>query len=1012
MAPITLSAAAVNEAIYVALATAKGDIATDIVAGITGEMLSAHPNLSANAIRAAVTELDGAVAANRPDPASDISPNDAIRMSRVLARVVPALTRPELRDGARRYTQLFMRGCRRGSGRLRQVAPLELQFDRTGEVDKFRRDSWQRLHQLAISRPAVGQALDQGPIAAALGFETRLNAAALLERVPLRPLRDFVVPRLQPNGRLVLDLADVDPFVAGISAEARSLRDGYAENLITINRAEQKARDATAVIRGRGSARSRADEAAAGSVLAAAAESELAKACKAADAKQETLDKKLEEIRQGVKGGLGAAAFLVRAVDDEFANDITEFASISDKMLVGMRDFAKAAISTAKFVDKVLSASKDALFAGGGVGFAFVMVALMIQVTGLFGSRQKPITQIILEELRKVSQQITDLRDEMRVRFDRIETKLDTIYEGILDRLAEIDFTLGEVKGDVAEMQLSLYNLHAQLQRLNRDVHAFLAAGHRRELVETINGFLNFEELTGEPLDFAGFRTAENLFYSWGKDHAKDALQAGPEDRGIGDDDLFPELTGLPLATNINYLRVIPAKFDLPELAADRLANPFDWIVAAEAYAQLSEESPAHANRMSPTRVADLFDVGEALGTSLSKIDEIALFCHLAGHYQMVFTRLKATINTVERDYRRDPNHRLFAIDLWGGADQEPAEHFFQDEFEQLPRCGGGGFDSAHATVPSNVFPFDHGQLRPYMIAGNLSTSKIPGIKTGLAKLSACVEARWRTISVEELGLGGLVRVTYRLSILVHIRYGQSVVFTHRFDTPEQIAPAIPKDDLDTFNPATDSRGKNPYPLLVSAEKNLWAKLDTFPATHSVVDPDRLAATTALVEDKLKLVQRAFYAEIARRFTADGDQLQILAQRLTGSKLLWQSLVTAGLPLSAEANEILRSLLFGSESILGGVGTEGATSRLDNLRNIYAFFSTRAEDPLPANILGEIEDLARDRVNQLLTIVLEIVDEIQNGGRPPQPPELFAPTLLRLSLIRPTAQPLEGGPTS
>ena len=87
--------------------------------------------------------------------------------------------------------------------------------------------------------------------------------------------------------------------------------------------------------------------------------------------------------------------------------------------------------------------------------------------------------------------------------------------------------------------------------------------------------------------------------------HAKDALQAGPSDRDFGEDDVFRELT-LPLATNINYLREAPAAlFGLAPLAPDRLANPFDWIVASEAYAQLSEESPDHAARISPLRVVE-----------------------------------------------------------------------------------------------------------------------------------------------------------------------------------------------------------------------------------------------------------------------------------------------------------------------------------------------------------------------------------------------------------------------
>ena len=125
-------------------------------------------------------------------------------------------------------------------------------------------------------------------------------------------------------------------------------------------------------------------------------------------------------------------------------------------------------------------------------------------------------------------------------------------------------------------------------------------------MVEAINGFLGFRERTGEDLSLADFREAENVFFSWGNDHAKDVLQAGPVDRNFTDDGIAAEISRLPLATNVNYLREFPAeRLGLAPLSAARLANPFDWIVAGEAYAQLHEESPAPAGLGRPGPGAD-----------------------------------------------------------------------------------------------------------------------------------------------------------------------------------------------------------------------------------------------------------------------------------------------------------------------------------------------------------------------------------------------------------------------
>ena len=167
---------------------------------------------------------------------------------------------------------------------------------------------------------------------------------------------------------------------------------------------------------------------------------------------------------------------------------------------------------------------------------------------------------MILEQLKEIRKQMVDLRDEMRVRFDRIEKRLNKMYLGLLDRLEEMDFDLGQIEGNIDELQVALYDLHAELQRLATDVHAFLEAEGRRPLIEAINGFLGFRERTGEELSLEDFREAENVFFSWGNDHAKDVLQAGPEDRDFTDDAVAAEVNRFPLATNINYLREFPAE--------------------------------------------------------------------------------------------------------------------------------------------------------------------------------------------------------------------------------------------------------------------------------------------------------------------------------------------------------------------------------------------------------------------------------------------------------------------
>jgi hypothetical protein len=92
---------------------------------------------------------------------------------------------------------------------------------------------------------------------------------------------------------------------------------------------------------------------------------------------------------------------------------------------------------------------------------------------------------------------------------------------------------------------------------------------------------------------------------------------------------------------------------------------------------------------------------------------------------------------------------------------------------------------------------------------------------------------------------------------------------------------------------------------------------------------------------------------------------------------------------------VLRSLLFGGNALLAGSDAEAEDFLLDDLRDLYAFFGNRAEDPPPANIAADLQTLALDRLTQLKALV----DGILAAGDPPEPPQVFAPTLLRLSLL-------------
>jgi hypothetical protein len=963
-----ITAPELNRAVYVAVATVKEDPRLDVLAGITYYMLQKRPNLLVKKIREGIAALREAIDASSPDRQFDHSPDDSIYLSRILTRLVPKLTDPNLRAGAKAYTQAFFNSYRRGLDRFRQVASIETHIDRFREVGRFRRDTWEKLYETAVQNPRAAKAINESPIAESLGGKTTQNAIALLEAAPIAPLSGFVSAHLQPGGGLRAEMADIETSLGSLSASALGLGSAYAANLFALNRVEQELRDILSII----CPKDKKEE----------KKTELQKAIEKAKEKQKDLDGTLGDIRSGVKGTLDVFAFLAsHSNDEEFAADIKKFAEVSVALLDGLRKYSKNAITTAEKLTGFLKLGTTGFTVISAIGFTGGLIAIGIAIFGILGKKQGPsINEQILRQLQNLSTQIQDLRKEMNVRFDRIEKQLNAMFASMLEHFARIDFNLGQIEGNVEEIQFALYSLHSAVQRMNRNIHTFLEAAHRRELVEAINGFLNFRELTGQDMDFETFLKGENEFFSWGFSHAQDPLQAGPEERSFQDSDLFAELDNFPITTNVNYLRQMPAeRFGLPPIAANRLANPSDWITASEGYAQLSEESPAHAANISAERVGNLIDVGEQLGASLSRIADNSLFNALANHYLAQFASLKAAVAAFEREFRNDADNGLAGIDLWGGANQIPKSHLL-DGRRDLRRCDNRSFGGGVDDLTTDLSRFDHSELAPYMIAGNL----------GLDTLDACIAASWIKKSVTPI-FGERFNVEFQLIITIRIRYGGSTVFEHRFDSDKTFKRVLLRSELDTFDPNTtgDPHGSLP---------GLWSRLESFPAKHSLVNPSLRTATIAAVEAALELLQRTFYAQVAQRLAQAGDPVQEAGERLTGSKLLWQSYVVMGLPLSVESNEFLRSLLFGGEAILAGTDAGSPDALLDDLQDIYAFFSSREEAPPGANIIADIEALVNERVETLLATLADIVENINTTGEP-EPPELFAPTLLRLSLI-------------
>jgi hypothetical protein len=251
------------------------------------------------------------------------------------------------------------------------------------------------------------------------------------------------------------------------------------------------------------------------------------------------------------------------------------------------------------------------------------MLGATMNIVGLF-KRQSSKDQQVLRAIAELKSMLNTIRTEMHARFDRVDMALNRIYQTMTDRLNQIDLALGQIQGDVNEIQRSLLDVQADVHRVERKVFAFLDAGFRRDLNEQINLVVGYRETFGQPIPWLTYVAAENEFFTWAGANSKDELSSGSVGRGYDDASLFTELNSQPLENNLNYLdQYLATRFSaygLPPFAEARLANPRDWALVANAYLELALESPMFFRQVATWRLDNIRSVGAELSRAIENI--------------------------------------------------------------------------------------------------------------------------------------------------------------------------------------------------------------------------------------------------------------------------------------------------------------------------------------------------------------------------------------------------------
>ncbi|WP_437733506.1 hypothetical protein [Sorangium sp. So ce1335] len=969
-----LPAAELDRVAYAAAAAKVNDPGLDLLADATSRLAARHPGMTAAEYQGAIAEMWTRIEASQPNALHDLSGQEMRFITRTLARLVPALGSGAPADALRDAARSYLSALRSDLDEIRKVSPLDSLHDQHGAAQRFREASWERLHAAARDSGALATAVDGSVLQERLAVSTSDPASHILRVHPVEPLRSFVLANAQADGSLFASQGAVETLIEAAGGAALAQTRAYADNLFALDAAERQYL----------SARPPVGQAGAGpSALAASdAEAKLKKAIEDATKKQKELADKLDDVKSGATGALRMAAKLASISNDpDFAKDIEILSKTTSILLDTFSKQSKGAIETASKLAGLLKLGETGFKVIGAAVFTGDLIGAVLQIASLFNRDDRPsINQKILENLRDIRELIGDVRTEMHARFDRLDRRLNDIYDAVMEQFEHINFELGELEVDLEEVQLALYTVQADLNRLDRNLYAFLDAAERQPLVEGIAGFLDYKQRTGLDMAYSPtYLDGENRFYTWSYFTSKDAIQAGPANRSFDDAQIATELGNYPLATNINYLSELSAvRFGLSRLSSERLANPLTWMTAAESYAQLGEEWPVHAGEIAPDRLERVIDAGEDVAAGLDRIASPALMRQLSEHYRGKVTALRDAIAQLETTFESAPARKLHGIDLWSGADQVPTTHDITGN-KPLPSCRNKAFNGGRTSFDLDLGPFaaDYAPLAPLMIADNLG---------GLSDLKPCIHATWAWERATEAPWGWFW--TFRLDFAVRVSYGATAVhdvwFTTNTRRQRLVRSSETSFDPDTFWPPESSLTEEAWNQRTLSTRRLLA-------TSTLLNQARTA-----VQGKLEDLQRAFYGQVAARLGQLGDPIQVAGSQLSGSKALWESYVALGFPLSLEQNDALRSLLYGGESLLTGAG--GDAGFMNSVRNIYAHMSQ--SDDLPAdNILPAVVSLATGRSDRLLTTLNDVNAEIR-AAQELEGSALVRGTLTRLYLLK------------
>ncbi|TWJ21272.1 hypothetical protein [Micromonospora endolithica] len=369
--------------------------------------------------------------------------------------------------------------------------------------------------------------------------------------------------------------------------------------------------------------------------------------------------------------------------------------------------------------------------------------AAMSLVTLFAGSGPDP-NALILGEIAKLREQIDRLAKDMKARFDRIETALNTMYADLVGLLTDLTRSVAEIRARLGQITTQLQTIESKIDSMALAIHVALQSIDKGDLDTVITTYVHHREIAGVPIpDYATvyYPLAESPTFRFATVTAANQVTFTAPEGADQADPVSVLNTYLPEGS-INYLTSWAAGKVGGEWPNERVANPAAWSTAARTYNILQLENPAYAAQVTGARAEAIADAGDQINQRVRRFSEPAaggatnaLFTRLVQDYRSAMSGWAGQVEEIRRAVMWNGHDVPVQYDLWGNADQAVTARI--PEATGMSSCSGTQGSRAvpstllRATLPNAYHLADHG----------LPLAKRPQFHT-------CYEARF--VNVEE----------------------------------------------------------------------------------------------------------------------------------------------------------------------------------------------------------------------------------------------------------------------